>query len=174
MIELTEYIHSQKKIRQADISLSGWLEAMVRNYFVIGEGTAAKDFHWLTIYYDADIDTNYEAVETVPANIIAYVSSDYRWSFVLDGHVQKFQKDTAGYGICIIPISDFDQELLCCSRIDMLPREFSEIVWIDDDFMDDENIPFDFESFSLIDEGVPYLNPKHFSAAKLVTVMGLE
>ena len=172
MIDLTESIHAQKGTCQAYISLSGWLEVMVGNYFVRGEGAATKDFHWLTIYYDADIDTKYEAVETVSANIVAYVSSDYRWSFVLDRHIEKFQKDTADYGICHISISDFAQELLYCSRVDMLPREFSGIVWIEDDFMNDENITFDFESFSLIDEGVPYLNPRHFSVAQLVAVMG--
>ncbi len=58
-----------------------------------------------------------------------------------------------------------------CSHIDLLPQEFSGAVWIDDDFMHDENIPFDFDSFSLIDEGEPYLNPRHFSVLQLMTVM---
>ena len=171
MIELTEYIHSQKEMRQAGISLSGWLEAMVGNYYVYGEGLD-DDFYWITIYYDANIDTRYEAVEAVSAKIVAYVSSDYRWGFVLNKHIQKFQEDTANYGIRCIPISDFEQELLQCSHISLLPQEFSGIVWIDDDFMDDENIPFDFDSFSLIDKGVPYLNPKHFSVVQLMRVMG--
>ena len=67
-----------------------------------------------------------------------------------------------------LPVPDFGEEALQCSRIDLLPQEFSGILWIDDDFMDDENIPFDFESFSLIDDGVDYLNPKHFSVARLI------
>lgn len=37
------------------------------------------------------------------------------------------------------------------------------VVWIDDDFMSDENIEFDFEAFDSIDSGEKYLNPKHFS-----------
>lgn len=169
MIELTECIHSQKEMCQADISLTGWLQIMVGNYYVCGEGLD-DDFYWITIYYDANIDTRYEAVEAVSAKIVAYVSSDYRWGFVLNKHIQKFQEDTANYGIRCIPISDFEQDLLQCSHIDLLPREFSGIVWIDDDFMDDENIPFDFDSFSLIDDGVPYLNPKHFSVVQLIRV----
>ena len=156
---------------QVDISLSGWLEAMVGNYYVYSEGRGDGDFYWITIYYDADIDTLYEAVEAISAKIVAYVSSDYRWGFVLSKHIQKFQEDTANYGMRYIPISDFGRELLQCSHIDLLPREFSGIVWIDDDFMDDENIPFDFDSFSLIDKGVPYLNPKHFSVVQLMRVM---
>lgn len=174
MIELTEYTHLQKEMCKIDISLSGWLEAIVGNYYVYGEGGegGGGDFYWITIYYDADIDTHYEAVEAVSSKIVAYVSSDYRWGFVLSKHIQKFQEDTANYGICCIPISDFEQELLQCAHINLLPREFSGIVWLDDDFMDDENIPFDFDSFSLIDEGVPYLNPKHFSVVQLMRVMG--
>lgn len=43
---------------------------------------------------------------------------------------------------------------------------------IDDDFMKNEKIPFDFDSFALIDEGVHYLNPKHFSVSQLVRIQG--
>jgi hypothetical protein len=35
-------------------------------------------------------------------------------------------------------------------------------------FMLDENIPFDFEAFELLDSKVNYLNPKHFSVSQLV------
>lgn len=171
MIELTKYINSPPKVCQAEISLSGWLEAMIENYYVEGEFGGNKNFHWLTIYYDANIDPIYESVETVAANIVAYVSSDYRLSFVLSKHIQKFQKDTANYGMIHIPISDFSEEVLQCSHTDQLPQEFSEIIWIDDDFLYDENIPFDFDSFSRIDNGTVYLNPKHFSVSSLIEVM---
>ena len=161
MLDLSEFFSQEPEPCKADISLSGWLEAFVEHYFVYGEGGGSKAFHWLTVYYDPDIDPIYEAVEAILANVVAYVSSDYRWSFVLSGHLEKFRKDTAGYGMVYLPVPDFREEALQCSRI-------SGILWIDDDFMDDENIPFDFESFSLIDDGVDYLNPKHFSVARLI------
>jgi hypothetical protein len=44
-----------------------------------------------------------------------------------------------------------------------LPQEYRNIVWINDDFMDDDKIDFDYEAFELIDSGVDYLNPAHFS-----------
>lgn len=195
MLELTEYIHAQEKqetcrannkvsptmtvipirekqeARRANISLSGLLEAFIGNYFVSGEGAWYKDFHWLTIYYDPDIDPYNEAVESVPSNIVAYVSSDYRWGFVLSSHIQKFRKDTENYGITCIPVPDFECERLQCSHTDLLPCEFSNILWLNDDFMLDEHIPFDYDSFSLIDEGVHYLNPKHFSVTQLIKIM---
>ena len=172
MFDLGEFIRQPaERSNKADISLSGWLEAFVGNYFVYGEGGGSREFHWLTVYYDPDIDPIYEAVETTLANAVAYVSSDYRWGFVLSKHLEKFRKDTAAYGMRCLPVPDFQQETLCCARIDLLPQAFSGIVWVDDDFMDDETIPFDFDSFALIDDGVDYLNPKHFSVKQLIRVM---
>lgn len=172
MLDLGESIRQpSEQSNKADISLSGWLEAFVEHYFVYGEGGGDREFHWIIIYYDADIDALYDAVETAPDNIVAYASSDYRWSFVLSRHLEKFRKDTTDYGMVYLPVPDFGEETLCCARTDLLPPEFSGIVWIDDDFMDDENIPFDFDSFALIDDGVEYLNPKHFSVKQLIRVM---
>lgn len=173
LIELTEYINSQdrKETCKAELSLSGMLEVFIGNYFVSGEGTGNKNFHWLIIYYDPDIDTHTDAVETIPSNIVAYVSCDYRWGFVLSSHIQKFRKDILNYGITCISVPDFECEHLQCSRTDLLPYEYSDILWIDDDFMNDENIPFDYDSFDLIDEGVHYLNPRHFSVAQLIQIM---
>lgn len=173
MLELTKYIQSQEKreTSRADISLSGMLEVFVGNYYVSGEGTENNDFHWLTIYYDPDIDTCTSAVKMVPANIVAYVSSDYRWGFVLSGHIRKFSKDISNYEISCIPVPDFECELLQCAHTDLLPCEFSRILWLNDDFMDDEKIPFDYGSFALIDEGAHYLNPKHFSVTQLIRIM---
>lgn len=168
MLDLSEFFSQEPEPCKADISLSGWLEAFVEYYFVWGEGGGDINFHWLTVYYDPDIDPLYEAVEAMREKIVAYVSSDYRWSFVLSRHLEKFQKDTAGYGMVYLPVPDFERELLQCSRTDLLPQAFSDILWIDDDFMDDENIPFDFDSFSLIDDGAEYLNPKHFSVTRLI------
>ncbi|MCI9155837.1 MAG: transposase [Lawsonibacter sp.] len=171
MLDLGEFIRQPaEQSSKADISLSGWLEAFVGNYFVYGEGGGSREFRWITVYYDAGIDPIYEAVEAIFANAVAYVSSDYRWSFVLNRHLEKFRADTAGYGITYIPVPDFGQEVLQCAHIHRLPREFSNIVWIDDDFMDDETILFDFDSFALIEDGVEYLNPKHFSVKQLIRV----
>lgn len=173
MLELSEYINrsEKKKLDKVNISLSGKLEAYIGNYFVSGEGTCDKELHWLTVYYDSSIDTYTEAVELVPSNIVAYVSSDYRWGFVLNNHIQKFNKNISEYGISCISIPSFEDKILQCSHTDLLPCEFSNIVWIDDDFMDNENILFDYDSFALIDEGINYLNPKHFSVAQLIMIM---
>ena len=171
MIELTEQLQQVEKECRADISLSGWLEAIVDHYYVDSECGWIEEFYWLYIYYNEETDTTYECVEQVPENLVAYVSADYRWCFVLNKHLEKFKRDTAGYGLHYIPVSDFGEEMFQCSNIDMLPKEFSNIVWIDDDFMYDESIPFDYDSFSLIDDKIPYLNPKHFSVGQLVMVM---
>ncbi|MDE7436420.1 MAG: transposase [Lachnospiraceae bacterium] len=173
MIELNKYmIRSEKREpSKAKFSLSGKLEGIIGNYFVSGEGAYNKDLHWLTVYYDSSIDTYTEAVELVPSNIVAYVSSDYRWGFVLSSHIHIFNENVSDYGISCIAIPSFEDEILQCSHTNLLPCEFSDIVWIDDDFMDDENIPFDHDSFALIDEGVNYLNPKHFSVVQLIMTM---
>ena len=171
MIELNDYLGSEKMSCHADISLSGWLEAIIGNYYLAGEGSSMEDFHWIAVYFDAAIDSSYECVEQIPANLVAYVSSDYRWSFVLNRFIEKFKKDTSDYRMRYILVTDFWKENLKCSCTELLPQEFSNIVWIDDDFMSNENIPFDFDKFSLIDNGVPYLNPKHFSVEQLISVM---
>ena len=49
-----------------------------------------------------------------------------------------------------------------------IPILFENIIWIDDDFLNDENIEFDFEAFDIIDSGEIYINPKHFSVLDLV------
>lgn len=169
MIDISEYITSLQdmKERTNTISLSGKLEGIIGNYFVSGEGIY-RSFGWLTVYYDADVDTYTEEVESVEENIIAYVTSDYRWAFVLTRHFQKFQEDTKEYGMAYISVDSFDKRILRCTDTHLLPDEFEGINWIDDDFMDDENIPFDYEAFASIDEGIRYLNPNHFSVSELV------
>lgn len=41
-------------------------------------------------------------------------------------------------------------------------------LWIDDDFLNNEKLEFDYEKFELIDTGIKYLNPKHFSVKSFV------
>ena len=42
---------------------------------------------------------------------------------------------------------------------------------IDDDFMNDDTIAFDYDAFDLIDSGIAYLNPCHFSVNQLITAL---
>ena len=41
-------------------------------------------------------------------------------------------------------------------------------------FLNDDQLSFDFESFEYIDEGLPYLNPKHFSVSHFVKYCRLD
>lgn len=41
-------------------------------------------------------------------------------------------------------------------------------------FLYDETISFDYEKFELIDAGVQYLNPKHFSVKNFVKYSQLD
>ena len=43
--------------------------------------------------------------------------------------------------------------------------------YIDDDFMNYEDAEFDFVAFCKIDDGIHYLNPKHFSIQQLIDYM---
>lgn len=172
MVDLNAYVFETevKKLPPDLISLTGHLEVYVGNYFVLGEGGRNQNWRWLTVYYDAEIDPKTEAVETIPQNIVAYVSSDYCWGFVLAEHFQKFTEDTKSYDIVCIPVPSFQQELLHCFAPASLPKVFSDILWIDDDFLYDVSLPFDMDSFSVIDGGVDYLNPKHFSVDQFVSL----
>ena len=52
-----------------------------------------------------------------------------------------------------------------------MPLLLKNVIWINDDFMNDEDIEFDFEAFEMIDGGEKYMNPKHFSVADLVDAL---
>lgn len=43
-----------------------------------------------------------------------------------------------------------------------------------DDFLDNEEIPFDYKKFERIDAGIKYLNPKHFSVKNFVMYCKLD
>lgn len=47
----------------------------------------------------------------------------------------------------------------------------SKVVWIDDDFLSDESIQFDFKAFEIIENKIIYLNPKHFSVLQLINAL---
>jgi len=163
-IELVNINRENKKAQR--ISLCGKLEGIVGNYFVRGAGVP-EEWPLQTIFYDSEVDSYTEKVKLTQENIVAFVDANDKWAFVLNKHMEKFKEDTAEYGIKYVGVESFREEVLCCSAPDLLPEEFQNLRWIDDDFMSDETIPFDFEAFAEIDEGVEYLNPKHFSVMQL-------
>ena len=52
-----------------------------------------------------------------------------------------------------------------------IPDYLQEIIWIDDDFLSDDKLDFDYDAFELIDSKVSYLNPKHFSVYQMVCAL---
>ena len=50
----------------------------------------------------------------------------------------------------------------------MTPDFLSDILWIRDDFLSDENIDFDYDAFEQIDSGIDYINPDHFSVNEII------
>ena len=110
-----------------------------------------------------------ECVELVPDNIIAYVTSDYKFAFVLEKMLNKFISDTAEYSLSYLPVKDFMKEEFCIQTTEQTPGFFKRIVWINDDFLYDVKQDFDFNTFRLIDDGMKYLNPGHFTISELVS-----
>ena len=91
--------------------------------------------------------------------------------FVLAPFLEQLITDTFEYSISYIPVSDFDSEEFCVDTEKELPLFFSTVNWIDDDFMNYEDAEFDFVAFCKIDDGIHYLNPKHFSVQQLIDYM---
>lgn len=150
------------------ISLCGKLEAIVGNYFLAGAGAPEERVE--TVYYDATVDF-YDVVPRVKENIIAYILENETVAFVRTDMFAKFQADTEEYCLIYIPVDSFEAEEFYIDREMGIPHLLEPVVWIDDDFMNNENIEFDFEAFDIIDSGEKYLNPKHFSVAKLIDAL---
>lgn len=167
MKAIDEFLNNKREQRQPAISLCGKLEGIIGNYFVSQVTNGIFDGLWYSIYYDSSVDYLKEAVKR-DRNLIGYVDKSIRWAFVLEKHSQKFKEDTAEYGLIYIEVPSFEQEILQCKHPDNLPSEFADILWIDDDFLNDETLPFDFDLFVRIDAGEAYLNPKHFSVNQFV------
>lgn len=89
------------------LSLTGKLEAVIGKYFVSGEGIPDRSI--FTVYY-SEKTAHDECVELVPDNIIAYVTSDYKFAFVLEKMLNKFISDTAEYSLSYLPVKDFMKE----------------------------------------------------------------
>lgn len=146
-------------------SLSAKLEYSVGNYFVSGEGDPEETIY--IIYFDQAID-KYECVQQGPEKMVAYVTSDYKYAFVLERIFDKFVADTSEYGFLYIPVSDFSQKEFFVELSKEIPDMFKKITWIDDGFLYNENKEFDFEVFYKIDDGIKYINPNHFSINDLI------
>ena len=166
MINLSLFFHD-KPPSKGNMSITAKLEAYIGNYFVSGEGSGVYE-EVLTVYYDGSINNYYDAVDRIEKNVVAYLSSDYKYAFVLVSMLEKFKEDTKEYGITYIPVKSFEAEDLCLDNTDNLPRFMTGVRWINDDFLNDETIAFDFEAFKMIDSGLEYLNPKHFSVKELL------
>lgn len=159
---------NQNKTTEKRISLCGKLEAMVGNYFLSGAGVPGECVE--TLYYDSTVGFH-DCVPLVKENIVAYIVEDETVAFVRVDMLTKFRADTEEYGLVYIPVSSFDAEEFYIDRKMGIPRLLEPVVWIEDDFMNDENIEFDFEAFDIIDSGEKYLNPNHFSITKLIDAL---
>lgn len=170
MKRINDYFLSIKKRKEAKqwISLCGKLEAMVGNYFLSGAGVPDNEIQ--TLYYDATVGFCDE-IHLVKENIVAYIFENENVAFVREDMITKFKKDTEEYDLVSIPVGSFENDEFFVDREMDMPRLFKNIIWIDDDFMNDENIEFDFQAFEIIDSGEKYINPKHFSVVDLVGVL---
>ena len=160
-----------KKDKRHWISLCGHLEAMVGNYSVLGAGVEESDVE--TVYYDASVGF-YDAVPLVKENVVAYITYNECIAFVREDMLEKFEEDTKEYDLLYIPVKSFETEELYIDNSMELPSFLKEICWVDDDFLNDENIPFDYEKFEIIDSGIRYVNPKHFSVKRLMDMLVSE
>lgn len=146
-------------------SLCAKSEAVIGNYFISGAGNPDETVY--TIYFDPAIDRD-ECIQQSPEKVVAYITSDYEYAFVLERIFDQFVTDTSEYGLIYIPVQDFNQKEFFIEVSKEIPPFFGKITWIDDDFLDDETIEFDFEAFYKIDGGVRYINPNHFSINELI------
>ncbi len=156
---------NQNRTTEKRISLCGKLEAIVGNYFLSGAGVPGECVE--TLYYDSTIGF-YDRVPLLKKNIVAHIVENETVAFVCAEMVAKLQADTEEYGLVYIPVDSFVAEEFYLDMEMRIPHLLESVVWVDDDFMSDENMEFDFEAFDIIDSGEKYLNPKHFSVENLI------
>lgn len=161
-------IDKRKKDINHRMSLCGKLEAMIGNYFLSGAGNPDSEIR--VLYYDSTVGF-YDAIPRVKENIVAYILENENLAFVRQDMYEKLKKDTEEYELVLIPVHSFETEELYIDLEMEIPLWLKDIIWIDDDFMNDENIEFDFEAFDIIDSGEKYINPKHFSVVDLVDAL---
>lgn len=170
MKRINDYFFSkkQKTVIAHKMSLCAKLEAMIGNYFLSGAGMPDNDIK--VLYYDSTVGFD-NAIHLVKEKIVAYIVDNENVAFVREDMLVKFKRDTEEYELVYIPVSSFEQEEFYIDRETEIPLLLQNIVWIDDDFMNDENIEFDFEAFDVIDSDKKYVNPKHFSVMDLINAM---
>jgi len=167
MKRLNDYfIHTcvEKRTEQR-ISLCGKLEAIIGNYFLAGAGSPDEEID--TLYHDPNIPLG-DAVRLVPENIVAYILRNENVAFVREDMVAKVEEDTAEYGLVCVPVASFEADMFYMDTDAEIPDLLKDVVWADDDFLNDASIAFDDEAFEVIDSGVKYVNPKHFSVLDLI------
>lgn len=166
MMDVSSFFLISSGTKTQKLSLCGYLEAIIGKYFLAQSGN--PDAYWYAIYYDASIDGYDECVEVTDKNLMGYVYCDDRVAFVLNSFLERFINDTFDYNICYVGVDSLDEECLECRKYSDYSEHILPALWIEDDFLNNEKIPFDYEKFELIDEGVKYLNPKHFSVRNFV------
>ena len=106
--------------------------------------------------------------------IAAYVSERLGTAFVLDEFTSHFEEITKGYGLTYIPVESFEDKFFV-SDIKNLPKGFEVIVWLDDEFMNNNDVPFNYEAYeNIIEPKLPYLNPKGFTVVELVKYLSVK
>lgn len=167
MKRLNDYlsINKQKNDINHRVSLCGKLEAIIGNYFMSGAGNPDNDIR--VLYYDSTVGFDDE-IPRVKENIVAYIFVNENLAFVREDMYEKLKKDTKEYELILVPVNSFDTDELHIDLEVEIPLFLDNVTWIDDDFLNDENIEFDFEAFDIIDSGEKYINPKHFSVEDFV------
>ncbi len=155
--DISELLKDREKINYPGLSIEAHLEVIAGGYFVQG---SPDEFEY--VYYPVNED-NLPAVLYKKDYIAAIICKKASLAFVCDLVYEKFCKDTQDYKFNYIRMGSLLEENLSCGNPRQLPEEYKGIVWIDDDFMNDDTMEFDYEAFEVIDGGVDYLNPKHFS-----------
>lgn len=170
MKRLNDYLvhRNQQKEMKHWISLCGKLEAIIGNYFLSGAGIPDNNIQ--VLYYDSTVGF-YDEISLVKENIVAYIFEYENVAFVRNDMLTKIKNDTEEYELQCIPVNSFEIEEFYFDREMEIPLLLKNVIWIDDDFMNDENIEFDYEAFDVIDSGEKYLNPKHFSVKALIDIL---
>ena len=152
--ERTNYLY------QGKYSLECHLEVIVGGYYLYGSPD-----DWQYVYWNIS-EEDFKGILSQD-KIIVLLNEKYSFAVVRQEYLEQFKMHTEGYALQYYSVSDLYDEVFFCREPQKLPDEYRRLLWIDDDFLNDENIPFDFEAFEVIDEGNNYLNPKHFSVMQL-------
>lgn len=145
------------RIQYPGLSIEAHLEVVCGNYFVQGEPDRLEYVYWPVN------ENNIHMALYDKCYMVAIISETAGFAFVCEKAYDQFYEDTKDYHFKYIRVNSLDEKNLMCKHPERLPQEFWNIIWIDDDFMDDDKIAFDYEAFERIDSGIDYINPKHFS-----------